>query len=176
MIPVNLRSLFPSRTQRNFFIPLLPTIDLRAGECTFEELLSEVHHFLRLSRNVRRLAPLLARNVRGETRKLVRSIPLPIKWPLMRVIFRRRSSHLHAGVVTNVGAPEMPEWVAPQVRSLELLPNPNASTGVSLGIISWNDELCIGFASVLRSREVEQAWMRELRGRGWPLQVECNWS
>ena len=50
-IPINLRGWFPSETLRNFILTVRPSIDPSLGEYTFEEVLSQVHHYLRLNIN-----------------------------------------------------------------------------------------------------------------------------
>ena len=47
-VPVNLRRIFPSMTMRNFSLFVMPEIDLRLGHHTFDEVLKNVYHQIRL--------------------------------------------------------------------------------------------------------------------------------
>ena len=46
-MPVNLRRFFPSKTLRNFITMIYPSVDPRLGEYTFEEIIKQVHHYMR---------------------------------------------------------------------------------------------------------------------------------
>ena len=46
-MPVNLRQFFPSKTLRNFITMVYPSIDPRLGEYTFEEIVEQVHNYMR---------------------------------------------------------------------------------------------------------------------------------
>ena len=46
-MPVNLRRFFPSKTLRNFITMVYPSIDPRLGDYTFEEIVTQVHHYMR---------------------------------------------------------------------------------------------------------------------------------
>jgi len=43
-VPVNLRTLYPSRSMRNFFLSVEPWIDPRLGHYEFGEICAKVHH------------------------------------------------------------------------------------------------------------------------------------
>ena len=46
-MPVNLRRFFPSKTLRNFITMVYPGIDPRLGDYTFEEIITQGHHYMR---------------------------------------------------------------------------------------------------------------------------------
>ena len=46
-MPVNLRQFFPSKTLRNFITMVYPGVDPRMGEYSFEEILKEIHYYMR---------------------------------------------------------------------------------------------------------------------------------
>lgn len=46
-MPVNLRRFFPSKTLRNFITMVYPSIDPRLGDYTFEEIVEQVHHYMK---------------------------------------------------------------------------------------------------------------------------------
>ena len=51
LLPVNLRTLFPSRSLRNFASYITPEIDPRTGDYTFSEICAAVHHRMGLENN-----------------------------------------------------------------------------------------------------------------------------
>ena len=70
-IPINLRGWFPSETLRNFILTVRPSIDPSLGEYTFEEVLSQVHHYLRLNINRQQMQAAIAGNVKFTTNRLL---------------------------------------------------------------------------------------------------------
>ena len=46
-MPVNLRRFFPTITLRNFITMIYPGVDPRLGEYTFEEIVVQVHNYMR---------------------------------------------------------------------------------------------------------------------------------
>ena len=50
-IPINLRPWFPSETLRNFILTMRPVVDPSLGEYSLEEIVSLVHHSMRLHAN-----------------------------------------------------------------------------------------------------------------------------
>lgn len=67
-VPVNLRNFFESQTLRNFFVSISITIDPRLGEYTFHEIVQKVQIEFKRYLNSKQLKPLIAWNVRGESK------------------------------------------------------------------------------------------------------------
>ena len=62
-IPINLRPYFPTRTMRNFILTVRPAIDPELGDYTFPEIVSQVHHHMRLHINRVEMQATIAGNV-----------------------------------------------------------------------------------------------------------------
>ncbi len=65
-VPVNLRNIFPSPTMKNFFISITPTIDLRLGRYSLEELTEYVQLYMKMNLNKKYLSQYISRNVKKE--------------------------------------------------------------------------------------------------------------
>jgi hypothetical protein len=128
MIPVNLRNIYPSKSMRNFFLTITPSIDPRLGHFTFEEVLHEVHHYLLVEVNNKFINQQIKRNVSGELNPIVRTIPLFLKIWVEKILYNKVSSAIHSGVLTNLGKVDLPEPLNESIERFEFIPNPNPAT------------------------------------------------
>ncbi len=174
VVPVNLRKLFPSRTMRNFLLHVTPGIDPRLGAFTFDEILAQVHHFMRVELTEKLLKQQIARNMRGETNPLIRVTPLVAKIPVERMLYQKFGNAIASGVLSNLGPVTMPPPLDERIERFEFLTVPNWDTRLSVGAISHRDRLFTSFGSLIRSREIERRFFTGLRKRDVPVKVETN--
>lgn len=78
-MPVNLRQFFPSKTLRNFITMIYPGVDPRMGEYSFEEILKEIHYYMRYHINEKFLNADITTNAKTLQSPLIRIVPLCIK-------------------------------------------------------------------------------------------------
>jgi len=62
-VPVNLRNFYPSKTMRNFSLFVLPEIDLRLGNYSFDEIIKIVYHKMQLETDEKLINKIISRNV-----------------------------------------------------------------------------------------------------------------
>jgi hypothetical protein len=176
VVPVNLRKLFPSRTMRNFLLHVTPGIDPRLGRFTFDEVVDQVHHFMRVEVSEKLLKQQIARNMSGETNPLIRITPLALKIPVERRLYQKYGNAIASGVLSNLGPVTMPAAFDERIERFEFVTVPNPDTRASVGVISHRDLLYTTFGSLVRSREIERRFFSRLRALGVPVKVETNWS
>lgn len=173
-IPINLRNLYPTKSQRNFTLLASPTLDLRLGHWNFDEILSRVHHELRLGLTTKELVRQLSRNVGGERNILSRSLFLPLKAMALRRINAGLGEKTYSGSVSNLGELSLPKVVAGRVEAFGFLPSRAAATTANMGILSWNGSLVMTIGSLAVGREFERLFFTRLASFGFPLRVSCN--
>ncbi len=176
MVPVNLRSLLPSRTMRNFFLTLNPKIDTRLGFYGFEEICSKVHHFLRSQLDYRQLKQHIRRNMRGVVHPLLRIAPLFIKNRVIRMVYRDHGESRFSGSLSNLGSFTLPGPLETIVERVFFIPPPSPVLGVKCGVISYREKLYISFGSLLEERELEFRYITFLRTAGIRLKLLGNWK
>jgi NRPS condensation-like uncharacterized protein len=173
-VPVNLRSLFPSRTLRNFFLPVYLTIDPRLGHYTFDEILKKVHHSMRTSLDMKELARQITRNVGAERHPFIRTLPFWVKGQVLSVVYHRLSLRRTTSSLSNLGRVDMPPELSEAIERFEFVPVfPNARK-VSCGCISFANRLYITFGRTLTQPTVEQTFFRKLVALGCPVKIETN--
>ena len=173
-IPVNLRNLYPSRTLRNFFLCVAPSIDLRLGHWSFEEILRRVHHAFRLGLEEKEMLRQIRRNVGGERNPIGRALLLPLKTLLLRVINKNIGLKAFSGSISNVGTISLPEPFASHVKDFGLILPRGRHYGANISVFSWKETLTITIGSCVANRDFEKAFFTRLAQLGLPVSIRCN--
>ena len=174
LVPVNLRSLFPSRTLRNFASYITPELDPRMGECSFEELCDEVHHRMGLENNRRTMRAKFAANVASEKSPVLRVMPLFIKNIAMKAVFDAVGECKSCLCLSNLGNVQLPEAMAPYVRRMDFIIGVQAAAPHDCGVVTWNGTMYINCIRSIREPELEMHFYRVLRQLGLHVKVESN--
>ncbi len=166
-VPIDLRKKFDTKTMRNFSLFVMPDIDLSLGHYTFEEIIETVHHQILLETDKKLLNKILARNVGGERKLMVRSIPLFLKTFLLRTLYYSLGSKQYTGVLTNLGVRSFPPSISKQLEYLVLVPPPpDKHIKITCGVIGFDDKLVLTFGNTTKSRELEKRFLRFITGQG----------
>ena len=166
-VPVNLRKIYPTRSMRNFSLFVLPEIDLRLGDYTFDEIVKIVYHKMQLETDEKVINKIIARNVGSEKNLFVRGIPLFIKNLILRWKYYDKGPNQYSGVVTNLGKVDLPAEMATHISRLVFIPPPpNKKLKVNCGVIGFQDKLVISFGNITNSVELEKKFFRFLISQG----------
>ena len=173
-IPINLRPWFPSETLRNFILTVRPSIDPALGEYTFPEILSQVHHYMRLHINRQEMRAEFTGNVRFTTNPLLQIIPICVKNPIMSLSYHLAGVLPYSGTYTNPGVFRVPEAMRGHIRRMEVVLGQATSPRVHCASISYGNTMAITFAGTLKETDTEREFFRRLVRDGIPVKVESN--
>ena len=174
LLPVNLRTLFPSATLRNFASYITPEIDPRMGDCSFEELCQLVHHKMGMENNRRTMRAKFAANVASERSPVLRVMPLFIKNIAMKAVFDTVGECKSCLCLSNLGRVELPEVMTPYVARMDFIIGVQARAPHNCGVITWNGTAYINCIRNIREPALELAFYRVLHRLGLPVKVESN--
>jgi len=174
VIPVSLRKMYPSKTLRNFFLTVAPSIDLRLGHYEFEEIAMRVYHFTRLEATEKAMYRQLSRNVGGELNFLARLAPVPLKTVSLRIVAEVLGDSAYSGAISNLGQVKLPEELIDKVESFDFIPAKNNVFKAHVGVISYKNDLHITFTSLLKNADIEREFFKQLTQRGVPVKIESN--
>jgi len=170
-VPVNLRKLFPSRTMRNFSLYVMPEIDLRLGQYTFEEIVKTVHHQMQLETDKKLISKMISRNVSGERNPFLRGVPLFIKSFFLSKLYTLATAQ-YSGVVTNLGninlTPEINNMIA---KFIFIPPPPNKRLKVNCAVAGFDNKLVISFGNITVLKELERQFLTFLTTQGIPVKI-----
>ena len=174
LLPVNLRTLFPSATLRNFASYITPEIDPRMGDCSFDELCQLVHDKKGMENNRRTMRAKFAANVASERSPVLRVMPLFIKNIAMKAVFDTVGECKSCLCLSNLGRVELPEVMTPYVTRMDFIIGVQARAPHNCGVITWNGTAYINCIRNIREPTLELAFYRVLHRLGLPVKVESN--
>ena len=173
-MPVNLRRFFPSKTLRNFITMVYPSIDPRLGEYSFEEIITQVHHYMRYYINEKFLRGDITTNAATQKNPIIRVVPLFIKDLVVRTFYARVQDKNSSAGLTNMGALKVPEDMKPYIERFDIYMGQPFSSRTNCAIISFEDILTINFASSICESEVERLFFSKLVQDGIHVTIESN--
>ena len=175
-MPVNLRRFFPSKTLRNFITMVYPSIDPRLGEYSFEEIVTQVHNFMRYYINEKFLCGDITTNAATKHNFLIRIVPLFLKDLVVRTFYTRVQDKNSSAGLTNMGALKVPEDMKPYIERFDIYMGQPFSSRTNCAIISFEDILTVNFASSIVESDVERYFFRKLVQDGIHVKIESNRS
>lgn len=173
-MPVNLRRFFPSKTLRNFITMIYPGIDPRLGEYTFEEIVTQVHDYMKYYINEKFLRGDITTNAATQRNLLIRVVPLFIKDFVVRTFYTRVQDKNSSAGLTNMGAVKVPESMKPYIERFDIYMGQPFSSRTNCAIISFQDVLTVNFASSIVEADVERYFFRHLVQDGIHVRIESN--
>ena len=173
-MPVNLRRFFPSKTLRNFITMIYPSIDPRLGDYTFEEIIRQVHHYMRYYINEKFLRGDITTNAATQRNPFIRVVPLFIKDFVVKTFYRRVQDRNSSAGLTNMGALKVPEGMAPFIERFDIYMGIPFSSRTNCAIVSFQDTLTINFGSCIHESDVERFFFSKLVEDGIPVTIESN--
>lgn len=173
-MPVNLRRFFPSKTLRNFITMIYPGVDPRLGDYTFEEIVSQVHHYMRYYINEKFLRGDITTNAATQKNPLIRVVPLFVKDMVVRTFYTKVQDKNSSAGLTNMGALKVPEEMKKYIERFDIYMGQPFSSRTNCAIISFEDTLTINFASSIIEADVERYFFRKLVQDGIHVKIESN--
>lgn len=173
-MPVNLRRFFPTITLRNFITMIYPGVDPRLGEYTFEEIVTQVHNYMRYYINEKLLRGDITTNAATQQNPLIRVVPLFLKDFAVRTFYTKIQDKNSSAGLTNMGALKVPEGMRPYIERFDIYMGQPYSTRTNCAIVSFEDILTINFASSIVETDVERYFFRKLVKDGIHVKIESN--
>lgn len=173
-IPVNLRTIFPSHSLRNFALYTTPQIDPRLGEYSFEEICRVVTHWMGLEITPRQMGMKIAANVSSERMLAVKLMPLFIKNIVMKAVFKAVGERKTCLSLSNLGVVKLPENMTEYVQRLDFILGVQATAPYNCGVLSYGDKLFVSFIRNTREPQLESAFFRVMQELGLSAEVRSN--
>jgi hypothetical protein len=175
-VPVNMRRYYDSQTLRNFFQRVFPTLQQGYQEHTFAEILSLVHHSIRLMINEKDLNAKMYANLRSEQKLVLRLVPLFIKNWALKIAFRLYGDSRYTSTLTNLGIVRLPPVMQPYVSGFEVLMGPSRDNVINCAVVSDGQELVVTFSRRIRESIIERLTLTRLVQLGIPVTISSNYG
>lgn len=173
-VPVNLRKYYPSATLRNFSLYVNPGIEPRFGEFSLQDILEDVHHFMRRNLQEKYLNAVLCKNLSTEQNPALRVVPLFIKNIAMSLGFRLYGDRLVSSTLSNLGEIRIPDAMRPYVECFDFMLGRFLTSIPNATALSYGGKLRVTWTSGMQGRKVEQGFFTTLVKLGIPVKIESN--
>lgn len=173
-VPVNLRRLYASRTLRNFTRFIKPGIDPYLGEYSFEEVLHQVHHYMRYEINDKYLREEFSTNVHMERHMLMRIMPVAVKNRMISFMFNHYGENHYSGTLSNLGKVSIPKEMEPFINQFHFILGANRINKNSCTVLSYGDILTLTFARTIEETKLEEYFFSFLVEQGIPVSVAAR--
>lgn len=173
-IPVNLRSIFPSSTLRNFALYTIPEILPRLGHYSFPELCQTVHHHMGQTVNAKYLSRMIHTNVSNEQLLAVRILPLFVKNIIMKAVFDAVGEITSCLSLSNLGQVRVPEVMEAYIEKMDFILGVKAIAPYNCGVLSFGERMYINFIRNTQEPLLEQQFYRVLQSHGLQVKVQSN--
>ena len=174
LIPINLRSLFPCGTLRNFAMYTIPEIDPRLGEYSLQEICEVIKHKMGAEFTPKHMSRVIATNVNDERNPLVRLIPLPLKNAVMKAIFDSVGEKKSCLTLSNIGQIKVPSVMEQYIERFDFILGVQAAAPNNCGMLSFGDTIYINFIRNTKQAELERHFFAVLQDLGLAVTVESN--
>ena len=174
LLPVNLRSLFPSNSLRNFVLYCIPELDPRLGHYDFAEICKIVKLKMESDITPKQMSRMIATNVSSERMTAVRVMPLPIKNLVMKAVFSAVCVRKSFMSLSNLGNVTLPEEMSPYVTRMDFILGAQATAPHNCGVLSYGGTLSLNFIRNIKESDLEYHFYCVLRDLGLSVTVQSN--
>ncbi|MBM3137734.1 MAG: alcohol acetyltransferase [Chloroflexi bacterium] len=173
-VPVNLRAFFNTETLRNFSSFINVGLEPRLGDFTFEEIVCQVHNYLRYEVNEKLLRSRVAANLRTESIPFLRIVPLFLKTPMISLGYKLAGPNTFSSIISNLGNVEMPEEMEKHTQRFDFILGASNDTKVKCAVAGFKGNLSIIFTRSIKEADIERAFFTFLVEQGIPVEIESN--
>lgn len=172
-LPVNLRTIFDTETQANFFS--ITNVGWPAGKTPerFEDVLLAVSRQLKEQTVKERLEEVISYNVSNEKKWYVRITPLFMKHMVLDRLFRR-SSRAHSMTFSNLGPVALRPELSGKVEEFRLSIGVSRRQRIKCGVVAYGENVSITFTSVMADSCLSDYFFGFLEKQGLPVRLESN--
>lgn len=174
LIPVNLRSLYPSETLRNFAMFTIPEIDPRQGDYTIDEIVKVIYHKMGAEVTAKHMSGVIAANVKDEKNMFLRVVPLPLKNAVMKAVFDSVGECKSCLNLSNLGLVKMPDIMKKYVTRMDFILGVQAAAPYNCGVLSYGDTVYMNFIRNIREPDLERHFYNVLKELEIETVLESN--
>lgn len=171
-IPINLRSVFPSNTLRNF--SLFTNVRIDEVELSLEELIDTIKKQIEAGRDKDTLKSDINKIVSLKNNVAIRTMPRGVKDFAIKTISKLIGNVGCTTVFSNLGVINAPDELKSIVDRLEFVMKDDIMGGVSMSAVTFNNKCDITFIRSIVKSTVERDMARELTDLGLEVYVEGN--
>ncbi len=164
-IPVNLRKRFKSKTMRNFVTFAKCTYPVKDVDADFLTIAKAMQKELMDNTTDEELQKRINFSTLLERLFITKYMPLPIVKKLV-YLSNKGGKQSQTFILSNIGVVSLPDGAEKYVKDFTLLLNTSVKTPRNIAVATFNNRARISFTSRLKNKEVETAFMQQLKEDG----------
>ncbi len=173
-VPVNLRRFYQTDTLRNFSSYINPGIEPRFGSYTLAETVRQVRGTMMAELDEKKLNAKFSTNVKSESNRAVRLIPLFLKKPVMKAAFYFSGDKQTSSTLSNLGQVTLPPEMERHISRMDFMLGSLMRNRVTAASLTYGGVLTLNFTRKITEPHVERNFFRHLVELGIPVTIESN--
>ncbi|WP_066646135.1 hypothetical protein [Christensenella timonensis] len=175
-VPMDLRSMFPSHTLRNFisFANVGMSVE---GELDFDEILAEISRQLKEGLTKEKISANINKNVKYEQNPFIRMTPLFMKNIVVSNSYKSYGEGAYTVVLSNLRTAQFPKTMEKHIRQVYYALGVSEMNPMNCVVVSYKDKMVITLARGIRETDITRSFFEhfskelkmdvEVRGNGW---------
>lgn len=172
-LPVNLRAFFDSETTVNFFAVSCIEFLSKKEQVSFDDVLAVVSREMDEKITREKMEETISYNVSNEKKWYIRIIPLPVKWAVLNMIFRRNDRN-HTITLSNIGPVQVEPEYREAIQNCHLLIGVSKRQPMKCAVCAFRENLVISFSSVYTDTKIQDRFFDFLKEKEIPVELESN--
>ncbi|MDL2236240.1 hypothetical protein LJC56_00185 [Christensenellaceae bacterium OttesenSCG-928-K19] len=175
-VPVDLRSMFPSNTLRNF-VSFANVGMVLEGQVTFDVILEEVSRQLKEGLTEGEIRAKINKNVKFEKNPFIRITPLFVKNMVVSNTYRLYGEGCYTMLLSNLKTTQFPSAMKKHIKNVYYMLGVSDLNPLNCVVVSYNDKMVITFARGIEETGIIRLFFEhfskeaglhvELRGNEW---------
>lgn len=175
-VPVDLRSMFPSHTLRNFISFANVGLTIK-GEISFDEILEEVSRQLKEGLTREKIHANINKNVKFEKNPFIRITPLFVKNIVVSNTYRIYGEGCYTMVLSNLKTTQFPKTMRQHIKNIYYTLGVSDLNPLNCVVVSYEDKMIITFARGIEETGIIREFFEhfskdlglavEIRGNEW---------
>lgn len=174
-LPVNLRSFFPSKTLRNFFIFIRVKIELGDDEFTLPNILAQVHEKMKALIDAQSFKRRIRYHCDIENKFALRLVPRQIKNIFVMGAYAMGESG-YTTTISNLGVVKLPEEVLKYVQKAGVVMPASRNNILKAGVLTVGNTAVCNLSSTAVNTEVQKEFFRTLAAHGIDINIDYNFD
>ena len=173
-IPVNLKKYFTSKTMSNFFSYITVEANIKKDKLdTFEKILEFVKKDFKDKLKEEEIIKTMSANVRLGTNFFIKTIPLILKKPLVRLSYIEIRKYTTI-TYSNIGRIGIIGKYKNYIKYFLMLIAPENVEKIKCSSCSFENKMVFTFTSILKDNSIEKGFLKFLQEKGINVEIESN--
>jgi NRPS condensation-like uncharacterized protein len=172
-IPVNMRTLWPIRSMRNFSLFVVPRFNPKEID-KFEDIIAFLKPYMKKHITKEYLITMAKDNYDLTQNPIVKYVPVFIKNLVIRYLSNTQGHAQFSGAISNLGAIRLPDVLNEHIEDMGVMLGPTYHCLTGCGVVGFKDHIHINFGRINKHPRVETHVFRRLVEMGAHVNIRSN--